>query len=83
MWTKQQIAKEIESYLEVLAGEMAPVHEFVEGYGEEAKVVIMDLWRERKVRLVPISDYRDFTAEQLANSIEGVEEVIGYVKWVG
>lgn len=77
-----QIKSEIRSYLEAIEGELYPVYEFVAAYGDEAKAAIMQLWREKAVRLVAISDYRDFDAQQLADSIEGVEETIGYVKLV-
>jgi hypothetical protein len=75
-----QIKSEILSYLSAIEGELYPVYEFVVAYGEDAKTAIMELWREKRVRMVAISDYRDFSQEQLAQSIEGVEETIGYVR---
>jgi hypothetical protein len=38
------------------------------------------LWREGKLRMVPISDMRDGTPEQLMHSIPGVNETFFYVE---
>ena len=79
--TATQIKNETLSYLEAISGELYPTHQFVAAYGrEEAHKALWTLWREKKVRLVAISDYRDATSEELADSIPGVEETLFYAK---
>ena len=65
------------------ADELNLVFPLVRIYGREAVETALNTLRlAGKVRLVAISDYRDFSAQELADSIPGVEETIGYVKLV-
>ncbi len=65
------------------ADELNLVFPLVRIYGrEETEKALNTLRLAGKVRLVPISDYRDFTSDELADCLEGVEETIGYVKLV-
>lgn len=64
-------------------GELNLVFPLVRCYGREAaEKALQTLRRAGKVRLVAVSDFRDFSADELADSIEGVEETIGYVRLV-
>jgi hypothetical protein len=79
------IKAEILSYLEAVRGtdaELYPVYEFVAAHGDEAKDALWSLWRDKAVRLVAISDYRDATQEQLDASLEGVNETLFYARAV-
>lgn len=46
----------------------------------EFEAALRDLWRRGEVELVPISDGRDATREQLDQSIRGVHEILFYVE---
>ncbi len=84
-----------EEFLELLrerhsAEGLVPIHEIREQlrakYGDEAgrhdlmDEAIRQLWRDGKVRMLPISDPHGVTQEQLNDSIQGVNETLFYLE---
>lgn len=75
--TTSEILRDIRAY----EGELTVIFPLIRIYGrQETEVALNDLRLVRLVRLVAISDYRDATEDELADSIEGVEETLFYVK---
>jgi hypothetical protein len=42
--------------------------------------VVLELWRDKRIRLTPISDHARATPEQLQNAIPGVGEILFYME---